>query len=323
MTTSEIAPGIIQVQLPLPFALRSVNCYLLREPDGWTVVDTGLHTADGEAAWRAAFAELGIRPGEIRRIVLTHFHPDHYGMAGWLQALSGAPVLISPRDAEQTREVWELPEDADDPTLAHFRLHGVPDELTSTIVSAVGTLRSGTLPHPTLSLIRPGEQITIGGRACAAIHAPGHSDGQLIFFAAGDGLLLCGDHVLIKITPHIGWWPNSEPDPLGRYLASLEELETLPVRLALPGHGRLIDDWPGRLRALRQHHEERLQAMLQAVGAAASAYEVAVRVFDMPRYTPHEIRFAVAETIAHLELLVRRGLLRREGEERIWYAQTP
>ncbi|MBX0327353.1 MBL fold metallo-hydrolase [Oscillochloris sp. ZM17-4] len=319
MSIVTLAPDIIQVQLPLPFALRSVNCYLLRDAEGWTVLDTGLHTPDGEDAWRSTLAELRIKPHDIRQIVLTHFHPDHYGMAGWLQALSGAPVLISPRDAEQVGEVWEIPEGTEDPTLAHFTRHGVPGELTGTIVGVVEMLRGDTLPHPKLSLISAGERIAMGGRDFLAIHAPGHSDGQLIFFSEGDGLMLCGDHVLMKITPHIGWWPNSEPDPLGRYLGSLEALESLPVRLALSGHRGVIADWPGRLRELRLHHEERLGAMAAAVGASANAYEVATRTFAMERYTPHEIRFAVAETVAHLELLVLRGELRHEGDAHIRY----
>ncbi|NNJ09609.1 MBL fold metallo-hydrolase [Chloroflexales bacterium ZM16-3] len=322
MPTITLAPDIIQVQLPLPFALRSVNCYLLRDPDGWTIIDAGLHTPDGEAAWRSAFDKLDIKPRDIRRIVLTHFHPDHYGMAGWLQSISDAPVLISPRDAEQTREVWEIPEGSPDPTLAHFDSHGVPTELTGTIVGVVESLREATLPHPELSLIAAGEQIAMGGRAFTAIHAPGHSDGQLIFFAEKDSLMLCGDHVLMKITPHIGWWPNSEPNPLGRYMDSIQSLEPLPVRLALSGHRQQIDDWAGRLRELREHHEERLEAMEEAVGESATAYEVATRVFPVERYTPHEIRFAVAETIAHLELLVVRGSMRRAEGEVIRYLQS-
>lgn len=319
MPVHELVPGIMQVQLPLPFALRSVNCYLLYDPNGWTIIDTGLHTPDGEAAWRSAFEEIGIRPQEIRQIVLTHFHPDHYGMAGWLQSLSGAPVLISARDAEQIHEVWEIPTGEEDPTVAHFGSHGVPTDLTNTIAGAVEMLRAATMPHPELQLIGAGDQLVMGGQQFVAIHAPGHSDGQLIYFSKETGLMFCGDQVLIKITPHIGWWPNSEPDPLGRYLASLESLERLPVRLGMAGHGRLVEKWAGRLSDLRQHHEERLEAMSAATGTAANAYEVATRVFEMGRYTPHEARFAVAETIAHLELLVQRGMLRRAEAETIQY----
>ncbi|WP_129628632.1 MBL fold metallo-hydrolase [Candidatus Oscillochloris fontis] len=323
MTVHELAPGIVQVQLPLPFALRSINAYLLHDPAGWTVVDTGLHTADGEDAWHAAFSHLGITPQAIRQIVLTHFHPDHYGMAGWLQQLSGAPVYISPRDAEQTREVWELSPDAEEPTLAYFTRHGVPATLTNTIVDVVEMLRASTLPHPELTLIQPGEMIAMGGRQFQSIHTPGHSDGQFVYFAEEGGLMLCGDQVLMKITPHIGWWPNSEADPLGRYLTALEGLETLPVRQGLPGHNRLIEDWSGRISELRHHHEERLEVMLAAVGTSATAYEVACKVFTMARYTPHEVRFAVAETIAHLELLILRGLLRREEGDLVQYVRVP
>ena len=209
---------------------------------------------------------------------------------------------------------------SEEPTLAHFASHGVPADLTSTIVGAVEMLRAATLPRPELSHVGAGDRLRMGGRIFTVTHTPGHSDGHLIFFCAEDGLLLCGDHVLMKITPHIGWWPNSEPDPLGRYLASLEALGPLPVRLALPGHGRLIEDWPGRLIELRRHHEERLSVMAAAVGTVATAYEVAARTFAMARYSPHEIRFAIAETIAHLNLLVQRGVLRCEEGEVIRYA---
>jgi glyoxylase-like metal-dependent hydrolase (beta-lactamase superfamily II) len=309
---SEVARDVVQVSLPLPFALDSVNCYLLRHDEGWAVVDTGLHTPEGEAAWRAAFAELRIAPQVIRVILLTHFHPDHFGMAGWLQQLSGAPVLLAPREIALAGAMWGKPDELLDPLVPHYTRHGTPPELVATIERTVAALRRRTYPHPLLTPIEPGAALRIGERELIAIHAPGHSDGQLLFFDRADGLLLCGDHVLNKITPHIGLWPDSEPDPLGRYLGSLAELRTLPVRLALPGHKSLIHDWPGRIDALLRHHEERLAAMRGAISTAATAHEVASRVFPFAQYGPHEVRFAVAETIAHLELLVRRGVLRRD-----------
>ena len=102
----QVANDIVQIQLPLPFPLKIVNCYALRDGAGWTIVDTGIHYPPGEAAWRAAFAAHGIDPATIARIVLTHAHPDHFGMAGWLADMSGAPVFISPGEAAFAQQVW-------------------------------------------------------------------------------------------------------------------------------------------------------------------------------------------------------------------------
>jgi glyoxylase-like metal-dependent hydrolase (beta-lactamase superfamily II) len=312
MPIAEVAPDILIVPLPLPFALNSVNAYLIRDGAGWAVVDAGLHTPAGEAAWRAALDELGAAPGAITRVLLTHFHPDHFGMAGWLQALSGAPVLMAPREIALARALWGKPDAVQDPMVPHYARHGAPPEVVAAIEATVAELRACTRPHPALTPLHPGSTLRVGGRLLEAIEAPGHSDGQLIFYDRADRLVLCGDHVLTKITPHIGLWPESEPDPLGRYLASLAALRGLDVRLALPGHKALIADWAGRIDELARHHDERLAAMRAAAGSGATAYEVARCVFPVERFTVHELRFAIAETIAHLELLAARGALRRE-----------
>lgn len=312
-----VADDIYQVHLPLPFALNRVNVYLIRGADGWTVVDTGLNTPEARAAWDAAFTSLGFRPGELRQIVLTHAHPDHFGLAGWLQEQAGEPlpVYLSEREAAFARSVWLEGQMADGFDAYLTRLGLPPDAAGVAAHSFYGTAEM-TLPHPArLETLQPGGEMQIGRRRFTLVHAPGHSDGQLLFYDPNDHLLLCGDHVLMKITPNIGVWPEGDPDPLGRFLTSLRDLKRLDVRLALPGHKSLITDWAGRVDELLAHHELRLAHTLAAVGSGATVYETARRVFDSSVFSPHEWRFALAETLAHLDYLERRGKVRRQDED--------
>lgn len=313
-----VADGVYQVQLPLPFALRIVNCYLLRDGAGWTIVDTGIHTPDGEAAWQAAFAALNIRPRAIQRILMTHVHPDHFGMAGWLQAEiradgGDAAVYTSPREIEQARLIWEK---ATDVAFADYlHRHGMPYDMAQAVDAGLEDTTRMTLPHADrLHPLLPDTDLTIGARTFRVLDAPGHADGQIIFFDAAEGLLLSGDHVMMKITPNIGIWPETDPHPLRRYLASLTTLRALPVRLALPGHKALITDWQGRINELLAHHEERLEQTLLAVRAGNhDAYAVALVIFRHAGFTSHEWRFALAEALAHLDELALRGQISQTG----------
>jgi glyoxylase-like metal-dependent hydrolase (beta-lactamase superfamily II) len=308
-----IAENIYQIRLPLPFALNHVNCYLLRDEDGWTMLDTGLNWPESQQAWQAAFAELQIDEKQLHRIILTHMHPDHFGSAGYFQERTGAPVYMSPREAELARTVWIEDGWREELSSGFWQRAGVTGAVLETVTTTTDRLRQRTMPHPVIvEHLLPDTTIAVAGRDWQILHAPGHADGQIIFYDAAEQLLLSGDQVLMKITPNIGLWPTTEANPLERYLYSLTQLAALPVRIAWPGHGRAITEWSARLAELQSHHQQRLAKMMDATAGGASALTVAQRVFNFDKFSDHEVRFAVAETLAHLEYLQGQGELQQE-----------
>jgi glyoxylase-like metal-dependent hydrolase (beta-lactamase superfamily II) len=309
----QVTEDIFQVQLPLPFPLRIVNCYVLRDGDGWTIIDTGINYLAGRAAWQVALAELEIAPKLIRRIILTHAHPDHYGMAGWLAEQSGASVQLAPLEQEFARTAWHAGAANEQVIVDFFQAHGMPTELAEQVRHSMAETRAMTLPWPATSAIEPGGSLRVGARSFQVIATPGHSDQHLVFYCAEERLLLCGDAVLIKITPNISLWPHGRPDPLADFLQSLDRLAALHVDLALPGHGPLIRAFGQRLAELRAHHHERLEIMEQATGDGATAFSICTAVFPTSALSPHQLRFAMAETLAHLQYLVGAGRLARDG----------
>jgi glyoxylase-like metal-dependent hydrolase (beta-lactamase superfamily II) len=309
---TQLADDLYQVQIPLPFALNIVNCYLLHGSQGWTVVDTGINTEAGRAVWMGVFETLAIQPQHLHQIYLTHAHPDHFGMSGWLQQLAAAqgrhiPIYISARENQMAQHVWYGNALYD--FAGWLRAGGMPDQMAQQVADSMDDTYSMTLPHPPqMEAMQADTLLQLGDRTFRTILAPGHSDGQILFYDASDHLLLSGDHVLMKITPNIGLWEHSDPDPLGQFMASLVTLRELDVRIALPGHKHLIEDWQGRIDELLAHHEHRLDQTLDALGQNRhTPYEVAGAIFDTTRFTVHEWRFALAETLAHLEYLRIRG----------------
>jgi glyoxylase-like metal-dependent hydrolase (beta-lactamase superfamily II) len=308
----ELEGGIRRVTFAMPLGIDHVHCYLLpASGGGWTLVDTGLGLPDAGERWGRALDELG---ESVERIVITHFHPDHLGAAADVAALTGAPVHQGSDDYDQCLRTWgELRDENLMPE--YLRVHGAPEsEVESFREDAAAFVRF-------VRFARDPERLEPGDRldGWEVLHLPGHADGHLALLR--DGILVAGDTLLGSITPNVGLYPASRPDPLADYLGSLERITELQARLALPGHGELIDDPAGRARELIAHHGERLEQTAAVLdGRPRSAYEVSLSLFPEP--LPSTLRrFALAETRAHLEYLVRReGARRVDEDERVSYA---
>ena len=294
----ELEPGILRLTWPLPLGIDHVHCYLLRSSSGgWILVDTGLGTRDAEARWRPVLDELD---GPLEAIVVTHMHPDHVGGARDVAGLTGAPVFQGRADHEQCVRAWG--ERDPERFLAYWRSHGMPESTVEGIAAESDQLARAVhwVERPD-RLLEPGDEVD-GWRVDVL---PGHADGHIVLLR--DGVMVAGDTILMDITPAIGLYPRSRPDPLGDYLGSLRRIEELAPRVAYTGHKDVVADPAGRAREIAAHHAERLRRTEAALdGRPANAYEVSLALFQEELSTPLR-RFATAEALAHLERLVREG----------------
>jgi len=299
----QVADGIRRVTFALPLGIDHVHCYFLRGTDGWTLVDTGLGVSDPEAVWSPVLAELD---APVDRIVVTHFHPDHVGGAADVAALTGAPVFQGRADYAQCVRAWTGGRGR---LLEFMRSHGLPDVEAARIQADSASLRSRVRFQPDPELVDEGDMVA-GWRV---LQLPGHADGHICLFR--DGVLVAGDAILGGITPTVGLYPDSRPDPLADYLASLGRIAGLGAVVALGGHGSVMDEPAARARQIEAHHAERLALVEAALdGTPSSAYDVSLALFPAA-LPPAQRRFALAESLAHLERLALEGRAERvEGE---------
>ena len=288
----ELPHGIRRITTPLPTRPGHVHSYLLPGEEGWTLVDTGIGLPDAAATWAAA-----LDGAEVARVLVTHFHPDHVGAAADVAELTGAPVYQGELDYAQCELVWgndEWPE-----RIAEwFLIHGVPSEITEELIGSGQSYRPFIRYQPDPELVAEGDRLD----GWELVAAPGHADGQMCLLK--DGVLVSADHLLPRISPTVGLWPESRPDPLGDFLDSLERTIELAPTIALPGHGDPIADPVGRARELIEHHRERLEFTEAALTEIPrTGYEVSFDLFGA-ELKPASRRFAVAETLSHLERLV-------------------
>jgi glyoxylase-like metal-dependent hydrolase (beta-lactamase superfamily II) len=308
-----IAPGVRWLRMPLPFALDHINLWLLEEESGWTIVDAGYASTQTKDLWDRIFAaELDRLP--ITRVIATHYHPDHIGLADWLTRRWNAPLWITEKEWLFARV---MSRGADDfaPLRRSFARRAGLDEHTSEIFGERENSYCRGVPAVPASFQRlaDGMTIAIGGREWRVIVGEGHAPELACLYCAETGVLISGDQVLPKISPNVSV-PAHEPDsdPLARYLSSLAKLrhEVPPATFVLPSHNLPFLGLHQRIDKLAAHHRARCAEIVAACAAPKSAMEL-VPVLFRRALDRHQLGFALGEALAHLNYLMHQGVLGR------------
>ncbi|QID16548.1 MBL fold metallo-hydrolase [Nitrogeniibacter mangrovi] len=309
-----VAPGVHWVRMPLPFALDHINLWLLDDGGAVTLVDTGFGLPEVQAAWTHILETLG-RP--VARIVVTHCHPDHLGLAAWLSAQTGAEVHMTQGEFLGAQALWhQLPGFCVDDMVAQFRHHGLDDARLDALSRRGNAYRKGipALPGHYERLV-DGTTLSIGGHEWAVIVGTGHSPEHAALYCADLGILISGDMLLPTISTNISVFAATpHDDSLARFLDSIKRFKRLPdSTLVLPSHGRPFKGIHARVDQLHEHHRERCDALLAACTTPKCAGDLLETLFPRELDT-HQVMFAMGEAIAHVNYLVRGRELRGVGD---------
>jgi glyoxylase-like metal-dependent hydrolase (beta-lactamase superfamily II) len=307
----EVAPGILWARMPLPFRLNHVNVFLIDDGDGWAVLDTGIGDETTRAAWEALLT--GPLSGKrLTRLIVTHFHPDHIGLAGWLSQRFDLPLLTSQTSYLGCLNISLSPGALDAKPYREFYLRHGLDAGTTGIVSTRGHeyLKMVTGLPPTFRRLVAEDTLKLGERVFSVYTGDGHAPEQVMLYCKEERLFLAADQVLAKISPNVSVWAvEPEGDPLGLYLRSLTALRTSIVEdaLVLPGHQLPFYGLHARIGELIEHHKRRCAAIADACrDSPKSAAEIVPVVFHLP-LDPHQMSFAFSEVLAHVNFMLGRG----------------
>jgi len=310
---TDVLPGLFWVRLPVPTPPNHVNCWLLDNGPGWTLVDCGMNTDDIFEIWDKLRRGL-LRSRPLQNLTLTHAHLDHFGFAGYLVKESKCAVRLPLAEWLNGWKMWHEREEGPDEQFTSFmKRNGASDNDAASII---GSLRRsnylGLRPPREFIRIRDGDVVAMGQREWRVITAGGHSPEHASFYCESDKILIAGDQILSHMTPSV-IVPAAQPDanPMKEYLDSLMRLETLPPdTLVLPSHGLPFRALHTRLAQMREHHLVRLDDVACVVTGKTTAFAVAQEVF--PRVLYANPRQAFGEALAHLNMLASTGRLTRD-----------
>jgi glyoxylase-like metal-dependent hydrolase (beta-lactamase superfamily II) len=309
-TTLEVAPGVRWLSMPLPFQLDHINLWLLEDEGGWTIVDCGIGNAETRALWEK------ILPREVKRVILTHYHPDHAGNAGWLCARFGVEMWTTQGEYLTAHAVRSSSAGyTSEAVLSVFKKNGLDAARTAAMAKMRGNNRYAELvpdfPHSYRRIIE-GDVVRIGGRDWHAIVGHGHAPEHLSLYCKELNVVIAGDMLLSTISTNVSVWSiDPEGDPLRLFLESVARYRELPEDvLVLPSHGKPFRGAHVRAAQLEQHHRQRFQELLDSLDEPKSANDLLPTLFRRP-LDAHQTFFAMGEAIAHLHYLYYAGKARR------------
>jgi len=306
---TEVATDVFELRLPIPFEDGLVNVFLFPDGDDADLLDCGMNTDDSVDAIRAAVKQVGAT--RLRRLVVTHIHPDHYGAAGVFAGEGLADLylhrlevpLVEPRYVELEHLISEV--------RTYLLVNGVPDDETEVLSNSQRALSAIVKPAVAAVQLDGAETLELGRRRLRVEWTPGHSPGHICLYDEGDKVLFAGDHMLPDLSPNIGLHPQSTPDPLHEYLDGLRRLAGYDPRVILPAHGRPFTGASSRVATLVAHHKKRLDQIEAIVKVGErSAWQVALELWG-PRDNLYEKRLALQEGLAHLQALAVEGRVKK------------
>lgn len=326
----EVHKGIYEIFLPLPMRPTIINVYLLDCHGAWTLIDTGMNSADSIATLEDALGQVGIKVEDLDVIIGTHHHIDHFGASGELRRRSRAKTYIHELEAARASRMLgfgrmgtgmhERPE-----ARAFFAANGFPiDDHSPTGMRPtwMGTEMYNPVTDPD-QYIKDADVIEVGDRRLEVIWTPGHSPGHNVIYLRKEKVMIVGDHLLPKITPHVGIYPDADgpKNPLGDFINSQLKVQNFDVELVLPAHGGVYHDHRHRANQIIQHHRYREAEMLDLTRQKPqTAFEIAQQVFGGEERPIFHVMAATFETLAHLEYARIEGRARKiESKDRVLY----
>ncbi|MEX0960646.1 MAG: MBL fold metallo-hydrolase [Burkholderiales bacterium] len=320
-TVQEVAPGVLWLRMPLPFALDHINLWLLRDGDTWTAVDTGIGLDETRAHWdRILSGSLG--GARLGRVIVTHFHPDHMGNAGWLTQRFGIRMWMSESEYLAAHAQYDARAgNGSQATARLFAEHGLDPQRVAGVEGRGNSYRKIVSEPPgRFRRMLDGDNIAVGGNSWRVIAGYGHAPEHSALYCESLGVLISGDMLLPKISTNVSVWPmEPEGDPLKLFLRSIDRFTELPEdTLILPSHGLPFRGAHARVQMLHDHHRDRLAEVLEHCAVPTTAADL-IPVLFRRTLDLHQTFFAMGEAIAHLHYLWYQGrLARTRGDDGVY-----